>query len=137
MQPSKQIIRIDDETYCALDALRVAMERERGGRVSFAEVVKVLVREAGWAVRRNGANGEALPEPIPQHPVSSDLRWEIWERDNFTCQHCGTRRRLSIDHIKPQSFGGTDDPSNLQTLCKPCNSSKGAGARKDHRVTHV
>lgn len=53
------------------------------------------------------------------------LRWAIWERDNFTCLHCGDRRYLSIDHITPESMGGTLHPENLQTLCQSCNSKKG------------
>ncbi len=60
---------------------------------------------------------EALPE---------ELRWEIFERDNFTCKRCGSRRRLAIDHIVPVMRGGMNDPANLQTLCKSCNSAKGA-----------
>ena len=59
-------------------------------------------------------------------PIPSKIRWEIWERDNFTCQHCGKRKNLTIDHIHPESKGGTLDLSNLQTLCKSCNSKKGA-----------
>lgn len=58
-------------------------------------------------------------------PIPDDLRWESWERDNFTCRHCGARRFLSVDHIVPESRGGTLDPSNLQTLCRSCNSRKG------------
>lgn len=59
-------------------------------------------------------------------PIPSTLRWEVWERDNFTCLRCGARRKLSIDHIVPRSLGGGTTRDNLQTLCKPCNSRKGA-----------
>lgn len=58
--------------------------------------------------------------------ISNSLRWDIWERDNFTCKHCGSRKDLSVDHIIPESKGGTLDKENLQTLCKSCNSKKGA-----------
>lgn len=57
--------------------------------------------------------------------ISEELRWEIFERDNFTCRQCGIRRCLTVDHIKPEKLGGTLDKENLRTLCRPCNSKKG------------
>lgn len=57
--------------------------------------------------------------------IPPKLRWEIWERDNFTCEMCGKRRYLSIDHIIPESKGGELIKSNLRTLCINCNSKKG------------
>ena len=32
---------------------------------------------------------------------------------------------MTIDHIVPQSKGGTDHLDNLQLLCAACNSMKG------------
>ncbi len=71
--------------------------------------------------------------PLPEHQrefytkqrIPDKLRWEIWERDNFTCQHCESRRMLTIDHIRSEWKGGTLDKENLQTLCRSCNSKKG------------
>lgn len=71
-----------------------------------------------------GQASAANPNNRVAIPVA--LRWEVWERDNFTCQHCGTRRFLSIDHIAPVSRGGPTTSDNLQTLCTRCNSQKGA-----------
>lgn len=65
--------------------------------------------------------------------IAASLRWEVWERDNFTCRRCGVRRDLSVDHIVPESKGGPTTLSNLQTLCRKCNSSKGAGPRTKGR----
>lgn len=42
------------------------------------------------------------------------------------CAACGSTERLSADHIKPFSKGGSHHHKNLQPLCKSCNSSKGA-----------
>jgi hypothetical protein len=58
--------------------------------------------------------------------IPADVRWAVWERDNFTCQHCGVRKNLSVDHVHPESKGGRATVENCQTLCKPCNSRKGA-----------
>lgn len=52
------------------------------------------------------------------------LRYEILERDNFTCQKCGRSApsvKLEVHHIIPIEEGGTDDPSNLITLCWACH----------------
>ena len=63
---------------------------------------------------------------LKKETITSEIRWEIWERDNFTCLSCGGRRNLSIDHIVPECKGGVTEPHNLQTLCMPCNAQKGS-----------
>ena len=55
------------------------------------------------------------------------LRWQILERDKYTCQYCGQSApdvRLEVDHKLPLVDGGTDDPSNLATSCWACNRGK-------------
>lgn len=48
-------------------------------------------------------------------------------RFNYRCVKCQQRDpNLTKDHIIPLSRGGTDDISNIQPLCRSCNSSKGA-----------
>ncbi|WP_378955409.1 HNH endonuclease [Pelosinus sp. sgz500959] len=61
---------------------------------------------------------------IPYY-VPPTQRQRIFSRDNFKCQKCDSTERLSIDHIIPRSKGGTNEDSNLQTLCIYCNSGKG------------
>ena len=40
-------------------------------------------------------------------------------------------RNLTVDHIRPQSEGGTDHIKNLQLLCAACNSTKGTGTQEE------
>jgi HNH endonuclease len=63
-----------------------------------------------------------------KQPIPVSLRWAVWERDEFACRYCGVRKFLSVDHIVPESKGGTLELSNLQTLCRSCNSRKGVRA---------
>lgn len=61
--------------------------------------------------------------------VSKSLRLQILRRDNHTCRSCGATApdaRLQVDHVVPVALGGSDEPSNLRTLCEPCNSGKSA-----------
>ena len=53
------------------------------------------------------------------------LRIEILERDNHTCQYCGTQEtKCDVDHILPRSEGGIDEPYNLIAACRLCNFAK-------------
>jgi 5-methylcytosine-specific restriction endonuclease McrA len=49
------------------------------------------------------------------------------EQQSNCCAACGSNeKRLEVDHIVAVVRGGSNDPSNLQLLCGPCNKSKGA-----------
>ena len=52
-------------------------------------------------------------------------RQNVFKRDNFECQYCGTRRDLTLDHMIPSSRGGQHTWTNLVTACKRCNAKKG------------
>ncbi|MCA1670595.1 MAG: HNH endonuclease [Thermomicrobia bacterium] len=56
------------------------------------------------------------------------MQKRVWERDLYRCCECGTHLDLSVDHIIPESRGGNLDLDNLRTLCRSCNSRKGARA---------
>lgn len=62
-----------------------------------------------------------------RRPLDSRLRHECFKRDNYRCKECGATNKekmLHADHIVPVAQGGTDELSNLQTLCDNCNSAK-------------
>lgn len=50
---------------------------------------------------------------------------ELCARYNHRCLCCGQDRPLTRDHVIPVDCGGTDDITNIQPLCRPCNSAKG------------
>lgn len=50
----------------------------------------------------------------------------VLDRDNYICQYCKNKsknNRLEVHHIIFRSQGGSDDESNLLTLCKSCHDS--------------
>lgn len=60
--------------------------------------------------------------------ISKKTRFEVFKRDNFTCQYCGRMAPdviLEIDHINPISNGGNNNILNLITSCFECNRGKG------------
>lgn len=55
------------------------------------------------------------------------LRFEVFNRDHFTCQYCGAQPPavvLVLDHVLPVAKGGGDTADNLVTACEPCNQGK-------------
>lgn len=62
----------------------------------------------------------------PRATIPERLRRAVYERDGFACIDCNSRDDLTLDHIHPWSKGGEDTFDNLRTLCRPCNSRKGA-----------
>jgi 5-methylcytosine-specific restriction endonuclease McrA len=58
--------------------------------------------------------------------IPDRLRIAVYERDGHQCVECDSTEDLSLDHIWPWSKGGQDSYENLRTLCRPCNSRKGA-----------
>ncbi len=63
----------------------------------------------------------------PRIPIPPEVRKYVHQRDNYQCKGCGqtaNETHLTIDHIIPLARGGTNDISNLQTLCFTCNQQK-------------
>jgi hypothetical protein len=61
--------------------------------------------------------------------VSKRLRFQILNRDCFTCRYCGRSAPhvvLEVDHVEPVSRGGSNHPDNLVTACWECNRGKRA-----------
>jgi len=58
----------------------------------------------------------------PQKPESvAGLRRAVYTRARSSCENCGSKHALEIDHIIPRAKGGGDTLENLRLLCRPCN----------------
>lgn len=59
-------------------------------------------------------------------PVPPALRMAVLKRDGYRCVICDVAEDLMADHVIPEVKGGETTFDNLQTMCRPCNSSKGS-----------
>ena len=53
-------------------------------------------------------------------------RAQIYARDNGLCVYCGDIAD-TVDHLIPQSHGGSSQWKNLVAACSACNNRRGAG----------
>jgi ATP-dependent DNA helicase RecQ len=61
-----------------------------------------------------------------QSPDWTNVRDAVLRRDGFKCVECGTpcdAGESDVHHLLPRSAGGTDEPSNLVTLCDGCHAA--------------
>lgn len=103
---------------------------------SWQRAVRLLYKGKAVAVQDNPertlGHGYALPvvirllqyikTPYKEVPLS---RKNVLHRDGYSCQYCGSRNDLTIDHILPRSRGGGDSWLNVTTACTRCNVKKG------------
>ncbi len=64
-----------------------------------------------------------------RHPAFT--RFNVFLRDGFACQYCGSEKDLTFDHLIPRSRGGRTTWENIVTACSPCNLRKGGKMPKD------
>ena len=81
------------------------------------------------------ASAQQAPMSVPGRRAtgrapSLRLRWQVLQRDRFTCCGCGRSPatavgiELHVDHVTAWSNGGETKLENLQTLCSVCNLGK-------------
>ena len=60
--------------------------------------------------------------------IPLNLRRRVIERDGLHCVYCDddlSNSEIHMDHVIPESQGGTTDYYNLQVTCRKCNLAKG------------
>jgi hypothetical protein len=75
--------------------------------------------------------------------MRADVRDAVRQRFGSRCGYCGVHdedaaARLTVDHYRPRSRGGTDDLANLVYCCHACNEHKSDTWSDDpeHRALH-
>ena len=60
--------------------------------------------------------------------IPTNIRRMVINRDGYYCVYCDedlTDSEIHLDHVIPESRGGTTTYDNLQVTCRKCNTSKG------------
>ena len=57
-------------------------------------------------------------------------RFNLFLRDEFRCQYCGSPHDLTFDHVIPRVRGGRTTWENVVAACSPCNLRKGSRSLK-------
>lgn len=100
------------------DAVKAVLQ----DRVDVVATYDVAVRSHRLAV--------ALPSVValktridrPRDPAFT--RFNVFLRDRFRCQYCGSSEDLTFDHLIPRAHGGRTTWDNIVTACAPCNLRK-------------
>lgn len=110
---------------------------EEAIRYIVLDKVEVLAWYEDWVVHSEHWNTR-VPAIImlkeyqkPKNTMRLSKR-NIFLRDQYTCQYCGTSctdSSATLDHVLPQSKGGTTTWENSATACKPCNYKKAASTK--------
>lgn len=93
-----------------------------------------VIRESATRFFRNVDRTHEIPVPkvirlinlvrsVYRNKVPYSPR-NVFIRDNYTCQYCGTKGKMTVDHIIPKSQGGKHSFENCVAACIPCNVVK-------------
>ena len=76
-----------------------------------------------------GAHEKDWSKSTQREKVSPGMRTRIMRRDGDRCLRCGAEENLEVHHIRPVGNGGTNDDSNLATLCERCHIAAHGGSK--------
>lgn len=85
-----------------------------------------IVRSQRWETRVPAVM--ILKEYQKRKATVRFAKHNVFLRDNYICQYCGTtvtRSTATLDHVLPTSHGGKTTFENTVTACGSCNANKG------------
>ena len=92
-------------------------------RVTIVSNYDKIVRSPSFSMRLPSVI--ALKNYINPQSNPNFTRFNVFLRDKFSCQYCGSKKELTFDHLLPRSRGGKTDWDNVVTACSGCNVKKG------------
>lgn len=70
------------------------------------------------------SEGESKQRVIRRRPIPTNIRNEVFKRDNGRCVECHSGEKLHYHHIKRYAQGGKDTVDNLILLCASCHAEE-------------
>jgi 5-methylcytosine-specific restriction endonuclease McrA len=67
-----------------------------------------------------------LKEFVQPQKTVAFTRFNLFLRDEFCCQYCGSKGDLTFDHVVPRARGGITSWENVVAACGRCNLKKGS-----------
>lgn len=137
---TRMTITIDQKLVDQLDEIKIRYSHINPNP-SYAELIGLMAEEV-LRIRKLKQDKEATKSQRNVSPpvgkrcgkirsryIPAAVKHFIRMRDHGVCtyvdpktnRHCGSRFQLEIDHIKPFSLGGTNEPSNLRLTCRNHN----------------
>ena len=108
---------------CTVRRAVVLLLKEKAEVVEHAEWD---LRSASWTLERPVVIRLVTYVSIPRDTHRRKItRRAVFARDEWTCQYCGARSNLTVDHVVPKSKGGTSNWENIVASFAPCNRRKG------------
>jgi 5-methylcytosine-specific restriction endonuclease McrA len=75
-----------------------------------------------------------LKQYVAQDRPPAFTRFNVFLRDSFSCQYCGSVDELTFDHVTPRSQGGRTTWENIVTACARCNLGKGGRTLREAKL---
>jgi len=92
-----------------------------------------VFRPAGWKPREPWQRPNGYKDKRKRGRAGQRDRAQVLAEEPF-CRKCLEDakhvRAMTVDHIKPLAWGGSDERSNKQSLCNPCHDAKSLHERQ-------
>ena len=98
-------------------------------RVNIVSEYEVAIRSPSFQMRLPSV--VSLKSYVKPTRNPAFTRFNVFLRDRFQCQYCGSRDELTFDHVIPRSRGGQTTWENVVAACSPCNLKKGSAHPRD------
>lgn len=101
-------------------------------RVNIVSEYEVAVHSPSFAMKIPSVVSLKTYVKPSRHPAFT--RFNVFLRDRFECQYCGTGEDLTFDHVIPKAHGGQTTWENVVAACSPCNLRKGGKLPAEARM---